>query len=137
MDNITKEEYDRIMNEHDELVNLIIERTKEMANILHGRDPVGTCGETDFEERDDGTLLVQFEAYYCGDVDIDSYYLPLEFLFSEDYRKNYKSLIKKEKYEKEQATIQRLIEIEDEKLRSKEESDKAEYKRLRKKYEAI
>lgn len=136
MDDITQEEYTRIMDEHDELVDLIITRTVELANILHGRDPVGTCCETDFDVKDDGTLLVQFEEYYCGDSDTDSYYLPLEFLFSEDYRKNYKSLVEKERYEKEQSEVQRLIEREEEKLRSEEEYDKVEYERLKKKYEA-
>jgi hypothetical protein len=122
------------MAEHDELVDLIISRTKEMANILYGRDPAGTCCETDFDVKDDGTLLVQFETYYCGDSDTDSYYLPLEFLFSEDYRKNYKSLIEKERYEKEQAELQRSIKREEEKLKAEEEYDIAEYERLRKKY---
>ena len=135
MDNITQEEYNRIMNEHEELVDLIISRTEELANILHGRDPVGTCCETDFDVNDDGTLLVQFEEYWCGESDMDSYHLPLEFLFSEDYRKKYKTLIEKEKYEKEQLKLQKLIEIEEKRLKIKEDHDKAEYERLKKKYE--
>lgn len=81
------------MNEHDELINLIILRTEELANILHGRDPIGTCNETDFDINDDGTLLVQFESYYYGSSDMDSYHLPLEFIYDEEYRDNYKTTI--------------------------------------------
>lgn len=137
MNNITHEEYTRIMDEHDELVDLIITRAEELANILHGRDPIGTCCETDFDINDDGTLLVQFETYYCGDYDMDSYHLPLEFIFSEDYRNNYKTLIEKEKYEKEQLKLQKSIGDEEKKLKAQEDHDKAEYERLRNKYEAI
>ena len=135
MYNITREEYNRIMGEHGMLVNLIISRTEEMANILYDRDPIGTCDETDFDIKDDDTLLVQFEQYYCGDRDMDSYYLPLEFLFSGDYRKNYKTLVERERYEKEQLELQKSIEKKEKKFKEREDHDKAEYERLRKKYE--
>jgi hypothetical protein len=42
MNNITQEEYTRITDEHDELVDLIITRAEELANILYVRDPIGT-----------------------------------------------------------------------------------------------
>lgn len=136
MDNITQEEYTRIMNEHDELVDLIITRTEELANILHGRDPIGTCDETDFDIKDDGTLLIQFGSYSCGDYDYDSYHLPLEFLFSKDYRKNYKTMILNKRIDDER----KRIEAKDAKLekdrKQMEDYDKSEYERLKKKYEA-
>ena len=62
MDNITEEKYNSIMNEHEELIELILDRTKELANILHNRDPIGECYERDFDINDDGSLFVLFEA---------------------------------------------------------------------------
>jgi hypothetical protein len=126
------------MFEHNELVELIISRTTELANILYNRDPNGTCGETDFETRDDDTLLVQFEEYWCGELNMDNYRLPLEFVFNEDYRKNYKTLIEKERYEKEQLKLQKLIKKKEKKLKIQEEYDILKLlclQHLQKKYE--
>ena len=137
MDHITHEEYDRIMDEHDELINLILTRTKELANIMYNRDPNGTCYETDFDINDDGSLLVQFEEHWCGETDMDSYRLPLEFVFSEEYRKNYRTLIEEERHEKEHAKLQQSIKEEEKRRKSEEDYDKAEYERLKEKYGGI
>jgi hypothetical protein len=133
MDNITQSEYNRIMDEHEELVELILDRTKELANILHNRDPIGKCHETDFDINADGSLLIQFENYYDCD-DCDSYHLPLEFIFNEEYRKNYKTSILLFRIDDER----KRMEAKDAKLerdrKQMENYDKAEYERLRKKY---
>lgn len=133
MDNITQEKYDRIMNEHDELVELIIARTKELANILHGRNPIGICREPDFDVKDDGTLLVQFEDYYDCD-DCDSYYLPLEFLFSEEFRKNYKTMILNKRIDDARKRVDAENAKTERRIKEREERDRTEYERLRKKY---
>lgn len=133
MNNITQKEYNRIMNENEELIELILDRTKELANILHNRDPIGICCETDFDINDDGSLLVQFEDYYDGD-DCDSYHLPLEFIFSEDYRKNYKTMIINKRINDERKREEaKAIKIEKDRKQI-ENYDKAEYERLKKKY---
>lgn len=131
MNNITQKEYNRIMDEHEELIELILDRTKELANILHNRDPIGECYERDFDINDDGSLLVQFEAD-C--YDMDSYHLPLEFIFSKEYRKNYKIMILNKRIDDEHKRKEaKAVKIEKDHEQI-ENRDKAEYERLKLKY---
>jgi len=55
----------------------------------------------------------------------------LEFIFSEDYRKNYKTTILNKRKEERERIHAKTIEHE----RIIEDHDKAEYERLKKKYE--
>lgn len=101
MNNITQKEYNYIIGKNNELIDLIILRTKEFSNIIYDRDPIGVCDETDFDVRD-GSMLVQFCESLCGELSVDSFYIPLEFLFSKEYRENYVGTIMKIRLESEE-----------------------------------
>ena len=134
MNSITKEEYRKILKQYDDIVKLIIAKTIELAFIQWGRAPIGECDITEFEEKD-GELIVYFESYSCGESDYDTFHLPLEFLFDENYPEKYKVIFKEEQRKKKEEKIEK----EREKRRKEEERiesyDKREYKRLKVKYE--
>lgn len=136
MNVITPEKYKSIMDQHEELVNLIIDKTRQMALIQRGAYPSGTVGETDFEERD-GKLMVQFEKYYCGDDDGDTYYLTYDALYDEHYLENYKSIFEEEKRKVEAEKLLKKIEEEQEKIKQRDDRDRTEYERLKNKYDAV
>jgi len=134
---ISKEYYETVMQQHDEIVDLIINKAEEMAMIQYDRPPIGTCCETDFDERD-GKLLVQFEERYCGDSDYDTYHVPLEFLFDPDYAEKYKVIWAEEQRKKEEERILRESKKKVYKVvKHTEEYDQQEYRRLKIKYEGI
>jgi hypothetical protein len=133
MNVITPEKYKSIMDQHDELIELVIDKTRQMALIQRGAYPSGTVHETDFEERD-GKLVVQFERYYCGDTDCDTYYLPYDALYDEHYLENYKSVYEEEKRNAEAEKLLKKIEEEQEKIKQQYDRDRTEYNRLKTKF---
>ena len=134
MDTITEEQYRKVLKHYDEIVKLIIAKTTQLALIQWGRVPKGECYETDFSE-EDGKLIVQFESYSCGEPDFDTYYLPLEFLFDENYPEKYKVLFKEEQRKKEKEKTRKIAEDQKMKEEEIESFDKREYERLKAKFE--
>lgn len=134
MDIITEKEYRRIIKQYNQLVDLILAKTEQLALIERGRRPRGTCDEIDFEEKD-GKLLVEFERYYCGESGYESYYLPLEFLFDENYPEKYKVIFEEEKRKKEQEKKRKQEEKIKKEVELMEAFERSEYERLKKKFE--
>ena len=130
---ITPEKYKEIVDQHDQLTNLVIEKTRQLAFIQCGRYPEGIVSETDFEEKD-GRLMVQFERNYCGDYDYDTYYLPLDALFDEHYLEKYKSIFEEEKRAIEEEKRLKKAAVETEKTKQRDERDRREYERLKTKF---
>ena len=133
MKTITEEQYRKVLKQYDGIVNLIIAKTTQLALIEWGRVPTGECCETDFSE-EDGKLVVQFESYSCGEPDFDTYYLPLEFLFDEDYPEKYKAIFEEEQRKKEKEKTRKIAEDQKMKEEEIESFDKREYERLKAKY---
>ena len=133
METLTEKEYKDILEKNDELVKLIIEKTREMAFIAHGRYPEGVCDETDFEEKD-GKLMVQFETWYCQESNYETYYLPLEFLFDEKYPEKYAKIFKKEKEEKIKRQREDELAFKKRLSEETERCDVMEYERLKAKF---
>ena len=134
MDTITEEQYRKVLKQYDEIVKLIIAKTTQLALIQWRNVPKGECNETDFSE-EDGKLIVQFESYSCGEPDFDTYYLPLEFLFDENYPEKYKVLFKEEQRKKEKEKTRKIAEDQKMKEEEIESFDKREYERLKAKFE--
>ena len=130
MDIITEKEYRRILKKYQQLVDLILAKTEQLALIERGRRPRGICDEIDFKEKD-GKLLVEFERYCCGESQYESYHLPLEFLFDENYPEKYKVIFEEEKRKKEQEKKRK----QEEKEKKMEAFERSEYERLKKKFE--
>lgn len=131
---ITEEYYNTVMRQHARIVDLILERASTMAMIQYGRYPIGTCGETDFDE-EDGKLLVQFEEYRCGECDYDSYLVPIEYLFDPDWAQKCGVAWAEEVNKREEERIQhemskRVYHV----VENTEEWDLQEYERLKTKY---
>jgi len=122
MDIITEKEYRRIIKQYKQLVDLILAKTEQLALIERGRRPRGICDEIDFEEKD-GKLLVEFERYCCGESQYESYYLPLKFLFDENYPERYKVMLEEEKIKKEVELMKAFERSEYERLKKKFEGD--------------
>ena len=135
METITEKEYRDILNKHEELIELITSKTKELSLILYNKLPKGDF-ITNLDELDerDGKICVQFESYSC-EPDYDTFYLPLEFLFDESYPEKYKVI-----YQREQHIILKEKELKwKEKVENQkkvlEEYEKKEYERLKLKFE--
>ena len=133
MEILTEKKYRDILKKNDELVKLIIEKTREMAFIMHGRYPEGVCDETDFEEKD-GKLMVQFETWHCQESNYETYYLPLEFLFDEKYPDKYSEIYKKENDEKMKRKREDELAFRLGMKKEIERRDIAEYERLKTKF---
>ena len=133
MDTITEEQYRKVLKQHDEIVELIIAKTTQLALIQRGRVPTGECCETDFSE-EDGRLMVQFESCSCGEPDCDTYYLPLEFLFDENYPEKYKVIFEEEQRKKAKEKKRKATEDRKKEREEIESFDKREYERLKAKY---
>lgn len=134
MKTIKEEEYRTILEQYDGIVKLIIEKTIQLALIQYGRAPIGKCDLTEFEEEDD-KLVVYFESYSCGESDYDTFHLPLEFLFDENYPEKYKVIFKEEQRKKKEEKIEKEREKRRKEEQRIESYDKREYKRLKAKYE--
>jgi len=134
MNIISEEEYRKVLKRYDEIIKLIIAKTTELALIQWGRVPTGECVETDFSE-EDGKLIVYFESYSCGESDYDTYHLPLEFLFDENYPEKYKVMFKEEQRKKKEEKIQKKAENQRKEKERIELFDRHEYERLKTKYE--
>ena len=133
---ITEKEYRDILNKHEELIELIISKTKQLSLIIYNRPPKGIFTSLDDLDEKDGKICVQFESYSCGESDYDTFYLPLEFLFDELYPEKYKLIWEKEKRkEKEEKIKIELLKKENEKLRI-EMYEIKEYERLKLKYKS-
>ena len=137
MNTITKEYYNTVMRQHAEIVDLVLERATTMALIQYGRHPIGTCGETDFDE-EDGKLLVQFEEYWCGESNYDTYRVPIEYLFDPDWVEKYEVFLVEDAKRREEEKIQRkkrerVYHV----VENTEEWDLQEYERLKAKYGGI
>ena len=134
MKTIKEEEYRTILKQYDEIIKLIIEKTIQLAFIQRGRAPIGKCDITKFVE-EHGELVVYFESYSCGESDYDSFHLPLEFLFDENYPEKYKVIFKEEQRRKKEEKIRKKAEEQRKAKETMESYDKREYERLKAKYE--
>lgn len=126
-------EYLDIIKQRDDSIQLILEKANEFAFII-GRSPIGECTETDFEI-EDGKFFVQFESRSCGESDYDTYMLPMEFIFDEDYPKKYAKIHKDEQLKKENERLNKEKESNRLKTKQMKKYDRREYARLKKKYE--
>jgi len=133
---ITEKEYRNILNKHEELIELITSKTKQLSLIIYNKLPKGDF-ITNLDELDekDGKICVRFESYSCGEPNYDTYYLPLEFLFDESYPEKYKVI-----YQREQHIIQKEKELKWKEIVEKqkkvlEEYEKKEYEKLKLKFE--
>ena len=138
METITEKEYRNILNKHEELIELITSKTKELSLIIYNKLPKGDfiTNLDELNERD-GKICVQFEYYSCGENCCDDFYLPLEFLFDESYPEKYKMI-----YQREQQIILKEKELKwKEKVENQkkvlEEYEKKEYERLKLKFEKV
>lgn len=127
---ITEKEYRDFVNKRNEINELILVKTAQLSYILYGRCPEGECCDYDFEEKD-GKLVVQFSSYKCQEVDYDTFYLPLEFLFDEEYPERYKLIHEEEMKEKEKERIRKENEEKERKRLRTEKFEKVEYERLK------
>ena len=132
---ITEKEYRDILNKHEELIELITSKTKELSLILYNKLPKGDF-ITNLDELDekDGKICVQFESYSCGESDYDMFYLPLEFLFDESYPKKYKRIYREEQVKKLKEKDRKAKEKEKHQAKMLEEYERKEYERLKLKY---
>ena len=136
MNVITEKEYRDILNKHEELIELITSKTKELSLIIYNKLPKGDF-ITNLDELDErnGKICIQFESYSCSEPNYDIFYLPLEFLFDETYPEKYKMI-----YQREQQIILKEKELKwKEKVENQkkvlEEYEKKEYERLKLKFE--
>lgn len=134
MKTIKEEQYRTILEQYDGIVKLIIEKTIQLAFIQRGRAPIGKCDITEFEE-EHGELVVYFESYSCGESDYDTFHLPLEFLFDENYPEKYEVIFKEEERRKKEEKIRKKAEEHRKAGETMESYDKREYERLKAKYE--
>ena len=127
---ISRSYYEAVMQHHAEIIDLIINRARDIAMIQHGRLPEGECRDTDFDE-ECGILLVQFEDHRCGESTYDSYYVPIWTLFDKNWAEKYETNWKECKKRQEDA-IHALKEARKEK---REKQERQWYERLNAKYE--
>lgn len=138
MNVITEKEYRDILNKHEELIELITSKTKELSLIIYNKLPKGDfITNLDELDEEDGKICVQFKSYSCGESDYDTFYLPLEFLFDESYPEKYKMI-----YQREQHIILKEKELKwKEKVENQkkvlEEYEKKEYEKLKLKFEKV
>ena len=138
MNVITEKEYRDILNKHEELIELITSKTKELSLTIYNKLPKGDfiTNLDELNERD-GKICVQFEYYSYGENCCNDFYLPLEFLFDESYPEKYKMI-----YQREQQIILKEKELKwKEKVENQkkvlEEYERKEYKRLKSKFEKV
>jgi len=138
MNVITEKEYRDILNKHEELIELITSKTKELSLTIYNKLPKGDfITNLDELDEEDGKICVQFKSYSCGESDYDTFYLPLEFLFDETYPEKYKVI-----YQREQHIILKEKELKwKEKVENQkkvlEEYEKKEYEKLKLKFEKV
>ena len=127
---ISRSYYETVMQQHADIIDLVISRARDIAMIQYGRLPEGECRDTDFNE-EGGKLLVQFEDYRCGTLTYDGYYVPIWTLFDKNWAEKYETNWKESKKRQEDA-IRALKEARKEK---REKQERQIYEQLRKKYE--
>lgn len=118
---MTKNEYETHKQLHTKLESVLISCAHEISMVTNNRKLVGEFSG-DLDMYPDGRYLVQFESFSCGEVDYDSVWIPVEYLYDTTYRKYYKEFLIQEKEVKRLASIEckknkkryRLVEITDE-----------------------
>jgi len=138
METITEKEYRNILNKHEELIELITSKTKELSLIVYNKLPKGDF-ITNLDELDekDGKICVQFKSYSCGESDYDTFYLPLEFLFDETYPEKYKVIYQREQHIILKEKELKWKEIVENQKKVLEEYEKKEYEKLKLKFEKV
>ncbi len=131
---ITEKEYRNFVEQRKRINELILFKTVQLALIQYKKVPKGDVVDYDFEESD-RKLIVQYQSYSCGDTDIETYYLPLEFLFDESYPEKYKLIWQEEKRKKEEEGIKSMNEKAEKRKQEHEAYERNEYERLKLKFE--
>lgn len=131
---ITEKEYKDFVEQRKKINELILSKAVQLALIQYKKVPKGDVVDYDFEESD-RKLIVQYQSYSCGDINIETYYLPLEFLFDESYPEKYKLIWQEEKRRKEEERIQNKIKEDEKKKQEHEAYERNEYERLKLKFE--
>ena len=129
---ISRSYYETVMQQHADIIDLVISRARDIAMIQYDRLPEGECRDTDFDE-EGGKLLVQFEDYRCGEPTYDSYYVPIWTLFDKNWAEKYETTWKESKKRQEDD----MHALKEARKETREKHERQIYEQLRKKYETL
>ena len=129
------DDYKFFVRAYDKFRRCLLYCANEICRISKGRELEGDWNE-DVEEWDSKRYYVVCESYSCGETNYDGVYVPIRYMYDEEYREEYRKILINEKErvvsmvkEREEA---RKVRIKTYRLVT---DDRAEYERLKKKFE--
>ena len=133
---LTKDEYETFTKLQDKFCACLEQCGIEIFVMQHNQGPGGKfC--SDYEVYDTDKYMVQFETWSCGESDRDTIYVPIRYIYDEGYREYYDKHLENENCRKEARKEAETQRLKDARAEEKEIHDRAEYERLKKKYEGI
>ena len=137
MELITKKEFEDFLAMKKRIFDLVKSKTRELAMILYNRLPDGEICEFDIEESpfEKGCIFVEYETYLSGELSLEQYNLPFNFLYNPLAPMRYKKVYDEiEQVKKERNSQLKQEKIEQDKA-NLEKFDRSEYERLKLKFE--
>lgn len=131
---MTLEEYETYVRLQKQFINCLEQCAVEISWLEFKRAVVGEfC--VDYELYESDKYMVQFESYCCGESDYDTVFVPVMYIHDKGYREYYEKhlesvkLAEAEAKELEKQRTQYVYDTEE------EMAERAEYERLKKKFE--
>jgi len=131
---ITKDEYEQFINLKSKFIKCLEQCCLEIFEMKYKRRPTGEFCE-DYDLYDKNGYFLRFESYSCGENSYDDSYVPTIYLYDELFRQNYGSYLDEQRRIKEETKKIEEQEKKDENTKNREMRDRAEYIRLKRKYE--
>jgi len=131
---MTRDEYKTYARLQKKFIGCLEHCAIEISLLKYKREPYGEFCE-DYDLYDKGGYLAQFETHSCGDYDTDQVYVPVAYLNDDLYRQNYGAYLDKQR--RDETDTRELEKQRNEYVDNlrKEIHERAEYGRLRKKFE--
>ena len=130
---ITEDDYNKHINLCNKFEECLIACAQEICQISNGRTLMGEF-TGDIDTYDDDKYLVQFEEYSSCESSTDSVFVPIKYIYDEGYREYWKKYLIQERKNKARAVLERE---KNKKVYRVITDERAEYERLKKKFEKL